>query len=382
MQYQLFTNFWLFILLAIGSNVQGLLSQVQDATNLDYLSQKPQQPVLKFPYASLADEDGIITIDSTELYNTIVNSTFTITNHYTLLYLTSSESEEGDFFEHRVLRKISNFVNKQYNHVNGNDGNDGTGDENDFENPLRMVFIKLVKENLPEVFDIDLQGRVESENLPIVLVYAPTVSSNQQDNKEPAFFNYLTNTFYKYAVTKDFQQSIGSINKEHYKFAEFLSTLANMLLKVDEEFDTEKFAKQFACALIVFVIFKKKIYPLLKDHFLHKILLILSLVAILVCCTGYSFVKMNQIVLLAHDDSGQIMWFSGGFRWQFGIEIFTVSGMYLLLAMLTYLLVYVSKTVETDSVHCISALALVTILVMTSQYLVSCFKIKYPDYMT
>ncbi|KAL6950049.1 hypothetical protein ACO0QE_000719 [Hanseniaspora vineae] len=330
-----------------------------------------QQPILKFPYASHADEDGIITIDSVELHKPL---------HFAIL--TSLESDEGDFFEHRVLRKVSNFVNKQYNHVSDQDKSTDNNDDSDFENPLRMVFIKLVKEELPEVFNIDLQGKVDSESLPIVLVYAPTVSASSGDNNEPAFFNYLTNTFYKYAVTKEFQQSIGSINKEHYKFADFLSQLANMLLKVDEEFDTEKFAKQFACALIVFVIFKKKIYPLLKDHFLHKIVLALSLVALLLCCTGYSFVKMNQIVLLAHDDKGQIMWFSGGFRWQFGIEMFTVSGMYLLLATLTYVLVFLSKTVDSDSARCISALVLVAMLVMASQYLVSCFRIKYPEYMT
>ena len=90
---------------------------------------------------------------------------------------------------------------------------------------------------------------------------------------------------------------------------------------------------------------------------------------------------MNNIPFLAKNEKGDVMFFSGGMGWQFGIEILTVTGMYFVMGGSVVAMIYISRVKALKPAMAnATSIALLALGFYMFAYFVSCFKIKEPGY--
>lgn len=212
------------------------------------------------------------------------------------------------------------------------------------------------------------------QNVPHLVVYPPLNIETQET--EP--FSWATGQFYQYELTPEHSGDV-------LHFGDFLAQVLNIYIEVDEDFDTQKFMHYFIGSTIFFVILKKVIWPMIKDRNIWKIVMMLLAFGIMLpSLTGYKFTQMNRIPLIARNGEGQIMYFSGGTGWQFGIEVFTVSLMYTGMGILFLGLIFLkSDSVQeqiNDKLDNFLTLAIGYALFYLFSYYISCFGIKSPGY--
>lgn len=301
-------------------------------------------------FISVRDSDGIVEVTD-ENYHQFSKG---LRDFFSVVFVTSdSPNRNGELCEvchafESNLRKVSNAMLEQLPEEKANS----------------VAFFKL---------DISRNDQFVEEfkisQLPICMVYPPR--SESTENGEG--FSWITSPFFQYQIT-------GESIKQPLHFADFLAKRANFVISVPNNFEYDKFIKSFALYVIIFVIFKKKLLPLIasKTRFFVGLL---SLAIIYISITGYQFTAMNHVVFLAANSEGDIMWFSGGMGYQFGIEILTVSAMYIAMATFFLLLLGIPKIGHLSNTQKnLLAIGICISLSYLYMYFVSCFKIKNPDY--
>lgn len=198
--------------------------------------------------------------------------------------------------------------------------------------------------------------------IPHILVFPPPSSDE---------FKWSVDPFYQYEIDQD---SPGDL----LHFGDFLAQVLNVHLEL-HDFDYAEFGKYFICFVIFFVFLKKVVVPRLSNAKKAGLMLI-SFAIILVSICGYKFTEINAIPFIARDDEGKIMYFSGGTGWQFGIEIFTVSMMYITMGGLALLLVYSVKMPVSARAKNLQGAILSCILFFAFSYYTKCYQVKAPDY--
>ncbi|SCV01415.1 LAMI_0G11342g1_1 [Lachancea mirantina] len=295
---------------------------------------------------ALRDYDGIIEVSESN-YEFLSRGA---RNFYSVLLITTTELTSNgrycdlcDGVEYNV-RKTSKAVRSQLS----------------AEIDAEIMFFKLDISQLPSfVNDMNLK------TIPHLLVYPPGV--NETD------FAWHTKPFFQFDVTP------GSI-KDPVRFADFLARICNIHIQIHRDFDANEFLQYFVPCLTIFYVFKKKILPLIsnKSKFFSGLF---AFGIIFLSITGYKFTQINEIPFLARNPEGQVMFFSGGMHWQFGIEIFTVSSMYLVMASsLVGIILVASVGKLNENLKNAFAVLLLGSLMYTFSYFQSCFLIKNPAY--
>lgn len=200
--------------------------------------------------------------------------------------------------------------------------------------------------------------------IPHVLVFPPPQKGEE--------FSWQKSAFYQY------EMSSNSV-KTPLHFADFLAKILKVYIGIKEDFEYKEFALYFAVCVIVFSLFKRKVLPLITNK--SKFFSMAFAFGILMpSITGYKFTQMNSIPFIARDPKGQIMYFSGGMGWQFGIEIFTVSMMYIAMGALTVFLIFSGKGKQDSRAKNVLNTALTCVVFYTFSYYIGCFQIKNPEY--
>ncbi|CCC71579.1 hypothetical protein NCAS_0H02690 [Naumovozyma castellii] len=292
---------------------------------------------------SLRDEDGIIKITD-ENYGLFRTG---VADFYNVLYVTMSQSNtagqvcEMCFDFEKTLRKVTSSILKQEPDANV------------------LFFIADVSDMSLIVDDLKLT------NVPHLVVYPPPTPDQE--------FSWSTSPFYQYELNVDNANDV-------MQFGDYLAKILRIYLRIQANFDYNEFVTYFVGFMAVFIIFKKLILPLITNKW-KSFCILVAFIILLPSITGYKFTEMNAIALIARDKDDKIMFFSGGMGWQFGIEVFTVSLMYIVMAGLVIALILSPrlKVLNTNTGAFLSVVLGSCLLYMFSYYL-SCFKIKNPYY--
>ncbi|QLL30756.1 hypothetical protein HG536_0A05710 [Torulaspora globosa] len=223
----------------------------------------------------------------------------------------------------------------------------------------KVLFLKVdVSENNKLVQDLGLT------TIPHVLIFPPP------EEGEP--FSWQKSAFYQY------EMSANSV-KTPLHFADFLAKVLKVYIGINEDFEYREFALYFAVFVVAFSLFKRKVLPLIPNK-AKFFCMLLSFGILMLSITGYKFTQMNSIPFIARDPKGQIMYFSGGMGWQFGIEIFTVSMMYIAMGALTVFLIVSPKSTQESNGASLRTTVIACVICYTFCYFIGCFKIKNPEY--
>lgn len=289
----------------------------------------------------LRDDSGIIRVTD-ENYNELSNG---IKDYFNVVFITTSKTNSQgvvcdvcDDFE-SVIRKVSLAILQQA------------------PNAKALFFSVDVSHNKKLIEEMGLT------TIPHVLIFPPP---------EAEGFRWSKSAFYQYTLTPENA-------RDPLSFADYLAKILKVYIKVDEDFNYKEFLVYFVACIIVFSFFKKMVLPKIQNKSKFFCMLI-SFGILLPSITGYKFTQMNSIPFIARDPAGNIMYFSGGMGWQFGIEIFTVSMMYLGMTGLTVTLIYLPNTAANVQVKGVLSAVLSCALFYIFSYFISCFEIKSPGY--
>ncbi|SCV03623.1 LAME_0H11914g1_1 [Lachancea meyersii CBS 8951] len=293
----------------------------------------------------LRDQDGLIEVTD-DNYDVLSKGSRPF---YSILYVTTSQTNSNgekcdlcDEFEANV-RKVSRAMLDQLSEEINQDA----------------FFFKLdVSHCKSFVQEMGLK------TIPHLLVYPP--------HPKDGNFSWTQNQFFQYKITAE-------TSKDPLKFAHYLAKILNVYIQMALDFDITEFSYYFVASLAAFYTFKKKILPRIsrKGMFFS---LCFSLAIILTSITGYKFTQMNNIPLIARNQDGRIMFFSGGMGWQFGIEILTVTGMYMWLGGSFVGMILLPRLKLRPVTFNVTAFTLLVFGAFGFVYFIECFRIKQPDY--
>lgn len=305
----------------------------------------------QFVFAQIECTDPIILRDSTNVVKVTEENYKTLSHgvkgYFNVLYITMKSQTNGEYdcpmcleFE-KVYRKVSNAVLNQ-------------------QSSSKVLFYIADVHDVPTIIkDLDLK------NVPHAVVYNPP-----EEGKE---FQWSLSPFYQYKLS---DKSLS----DNLHYANFIAQLLQISIKVDQDFDSNEFIIFLLIFVVIFVGIKKFILPMITNKAKASMVLI-SLSILLSSICGYKFTAINNIPLIARDDNGNIMFFSGSTHWQFGIEIFSISAMYIIMSGLTLALIFLQRLDKLDdSKRNASIIFLTFALIYTSQYFISCYYIKDPGY--
>lgn len=290
----------------------------------------------------MEDSNGIIRVTEAN-YDELSSGIF---DYYNILFITTSQSnKEG------LVCDMCNDFEPNYRKVS-------LATHQQAPNAKVLFYQADVSENPKLVKEIGLT------TIPHVLVFPPPKLGDQ--------FKWSKSAFYQYEMSS-------SGVKTPLHFGDFLAKILKVYIGIKEDFKYKEFAMYFVVCVILFSTFKLKVLPMIsnKAKFFCGLF---SLGILLPSITGYKFTQMNAIPFIARDSKGQIMYFSGGMGWQFGIEIFTVSAMYIGMGLATLTLIYLVRTGTEDRAKNLTMIILSTLLYFGFSYFLSCFRIKNPEY--
>lgn len=243
-----------------------------------------------------------------------------------------------------------------------------------FENTFREV-ARLAQNQHPDLKALYMISDVHNtrqlirdlmlQNVPHTVVYAP-----KQAGKS---FSWKDSQFYQY-------QMLDSEIENPLHFGDFLGKTLDIALEIKEDFNVQEFLTYFVVCTALFVFFKRIVLPRIPNKGLF-FSMILAFGILLPSITGYKFTQINGIPFIAKDGEGRIMYFSGGMGWQFGIEIASVSFMYVAMGVCVLLLIYWDKFVkDNDNARVLGSLFICSLLFFFFSYFINCFNIKHPGY--
>ncbi|CCF57543.1 hypothetical protein KAFR_0C05520 [Kazachstania africana CBS 2517] len=243
----------------------------------------------------------------------------------------------------------------------------------DFEKNYRRVS-KLIQQQAPDtpvtffmVDVIDVPGVVKDMNLtkvPHLVIYPP---SNDDDS-----FSWISSPFYQYPLT-------AQSTEEDLHYGNYLAKILGIHLEIDEPFKVQEFISYFCICILPFIVVKKLIMPYITNK--SKVAcMLLSFGILLASISGFKFTQMNGIPFIAKNDKNEIMYFSGGMGWQFGIEVFSVSLMYSIMAASSVFLILMHQYDLFGILKYPLSVLLASFLFYFFAYYISCFEIKSPGY--
>ncbi|SSD60372.1 uncharacterized protein SCODWIG_02133 [Saccharomycodes ludwigii] len=325
---------------------------------------------------------GVINIDSIEKYNLLLNNTNISPEYYTALLITKENNNEN------ICLNCQIFENEVYNPVNKI--------LNLYGYNSQVIFMKISSDSFTnsenyQIFHYDLENKIKT--VPKLFIFPPFLVPNNDTEIVMAGFDYKKNNFYEFPIPNTILDS----KSVKISLTDYIAKILQVFIEIplDEREQVSSFMVIFVTCLSIFVFFKKKIYPHVKSFIFRFIAMLASFLIIYGSITGYKFTVINKIPFIARNsDTGEIMWYSGGFSWQFGIEIFEVSGMYILMGLLVLTLIifpkfYTNSNKKTNSSGPSTLLLLLVLLgtiivcmalTLLMIYFNSCFKIKYPSY--
>ncbi|CAI4035461.1 hypothetical protein SMKI_13G1090 [Saccharomyces mikatae IFO 1815] len=293
----------------------------------------------------LQDETGIITVTA-ENYPLLSHG---VPDYFNILYITmrGTNSKGMDCqlchdFE-KTYHTVANVIRSQS------------------PQSLSLFFTVDVNEVPQLVKDLKLQ------NVPHLVVYPPAKNDKQTQ------FEWKMSPFYQYSLVPDNAD-------DTLQFGDFLAKILNISITVPQDFNVQEFVYYFVACMVIFIFIKKVILPKITNRW-KFFFMILSFGILLSSISGYKFVEMNRIPLIARDAKNRIMYFSGGSGWQFGVEIFSVSAMYIVMSALSVLLVCLPKiSWMSEMAKGLLASFLACVLFYFFSYFISCYLIKNPGY--
>lgn len=294
----------------------------------------------------LRDKNGIIKVTE-QNYPLLSKSA---RNFYSILYITKSQVSFKEFscdickkFE-PTWTKVSRTFLEQL--------------PSDLSNRV-FFFIADITENPQLVYELNLT------NVPHCLIYLP------EENDES--FQWSSYPFYNFEITDE-------NSNDPIIFGNFMAKLLNVYIEIDQDFIVNDFIRNFFIFVFIFIILKKKVLTKIKRKGLFFSCLF-SLFILMISITGYKFTSMNNIPFIAYNDKHEIMFFAGTFNWQFGIEILTVSSMYLFMSIGITTLILLPKYKSMSSlIVCLILICINISIFQMYSYFISCFTIKYPEY--
>lgn len=289
----------------------------------------------------LRDETGIITItdeNSSQLSHGVAD-------YFTAVFITTSKpNSQGircdicDDFE-PILRKVSVAISQQAPNT-------------------QILFIKA-----DVTYNKQLIKELNLTTIPHVLIFPPPSSDD---------FHWRNSAFYQYELKKEHRN-------DALHFANYLAQILKIFISIDQEFQYAEFLKYFVLCIFAFTFLKRVVFPKItnKPKFAS---VTLSLGILLASITGYKFTQINSVPFIARNPKGIIMYFSGGMGWQFGIEILSVSAMYIVMGSLICAIIYIPKFNLDPRLRLVGAPLCSCALFYTFSYFISCFEIKSPGY--
>ncbi|KAH7593383.1 OST3 / OST6 family, transporter family [Nakaseomyces glabratus] len=292
----------------------------------------------------LKDEDGIIAVTDAN-YAQISKG---LEDYYIVLFITMrSTNDEGV-----ALCKICLDFEDNYRNV-------VRLFQSQFPDKKVYFFSSDVQETRQIVRDMDLK------NVPHAVVYPP--------KKDGEVYSWAKTPFYKYELV-DKEVS----NPLH--FGSFLGKIMEVEITIPQEFDVQEFLTYFVICTAIFVVLKRVVLPIVGNKGL-LFSIVLAFGILLPSIAGFKFTQINGIPFIARDGKGNIMFFSGGTGWQFGIEVVTVSAMYVAMSIVVTLLVYWKKLCkDNDNANVLGSLFCACLMFFFGSYYISCYKIKQPEY--
>ncbi|GAV54061.1 hypothetical protein ZYGR_0AK05630 [Zygosaccharomyces rouxii] len=219
-----------------------------------------------------------------------------------------------------------------------------------------LMFEADVTENQKLLKDMNLNS------IPHVLIFPPPTSKS---------FKWSVDPFYQYPVSPDNEKRV-------LHFGNFLAQVLDVHLEISD-FDYGEFYKYFIASVVLFIFIKKQVLPRVPN-FRKWSTVVVSFIILLTSICGYKFTEINAIPFIARDGNGKIMYFSGGMGWQFGIEIFVVSLMYVGMAALAITLIFTPRFPFGARAQNVQGAVLSCLLFFAFSYYTQCYKIKFPDY--
>lgn len=203
-------------------------------------------------------------------------------------------------------------------------------------------------------------------HVPHVVVYPPP---QKQDNGK---FAWGKSAFYQYEFEKHGNNIL-------LHFGDFMGKTLQLPIRLQGDFDVKQFFTYFVITLVIIVALKRLVLP----HFSNKAKVSCAVIAFFIVfpsITGYKFTEINGIPFIARDKDGNIMYFSGGTNWQFGIEIFLISMLYIMMAFFTLGLIAINyMSLSSKQTNLLSSL-MACALFYTFAYYISCYDVKSPGY--
>ncbi|QLG72809.1 hypothetical protein HG535_0D05180 [Zygotorulaspora mrakii] len=289
----------------------------------------------------LKDFSGVITVTE-DNYEELSRG---VPNYFMALFITTSRPvKEGvrcvicDDFE-PILRKVAVTISKQAPHA-------------------QILFLKA-----DVAFNKLLVKDLKISSIPHMLIFPPPV-----DDK----FQWKSSSFYQYELKEE-------RIRDALHFGDFLAKILKVFIKVDQKFEYQEFFSYFIACIVIFSIFKRVVLPKIpnKPKFFS---MLVSLLILLLSITGLKFTQINSVPFIARDPKGNIMYFSGGTGWQFGIEILSVSAMYIVMGVLFCMMLYIHSFSMNDRLRWVLSAVCSCLLFYLCSYYVSCFDIKSPGY--
>lgn len=267
-----------------------------------------------------------------------------IKDHYTILFITISDDNPMDI-QCDICHELESALSTVF----------GLARKQAPATKILMFEVDIV-ENSKLLKDMNLNS------IPHVLIYPPPTSES---------FKWSVDPFYQYPVSPDNEKRI-------LHFGDFLAQVLDVHLEISD-FDYSEFSKYFIASVALFVFIKKQIVPRVT-HFRKWATVFVSFVILLTSIGGYKFTEINAIPFIARDGDGKIMYFSGGTGWQFGIEIFAVAAMYVVMGALVVILILSPKLPFSSRAQNIQGAVLSCFLFFAFSYYTKCYKIKFPEY--
>ncbi|AMD21633.1 HFL223Wp [Eremothecium sinecaudum] len=240
-------------------------------------------------------------------------------------------------------------------------------------NKVAWTFTHTVPEKLQfkfVFFEVDVSANpslvkdLSLTTMPHCIVYQP---GREQD------FAWNTSGFYEYALTPETAVDV-------VKFANFIAKTVSVWVKVKMDFQNDVFLSYFIAVLVGILTIKKVILPRVKNKG-RFFCCMFSILAMVLSITGFKFTQMNAIPFIAKDADGGIMYFAGSSAWQFGIEIFSVSLMYLGMGLCVLIMIFaMGQDHISHKMKIITACIMNMALFCLFAYFLSCYKLKVHNY--
>ncbi|KAH3676091.1 hypothetical protein WICMUC_002388 [Wickerhamomyces mucosus] len=219
----------------------------------------------------------------------------------------------------------------------------------------KIVFAKVdFEKNKPFFKELGLT------HIPKLWILPPTEDSNSNASNQP---------HYEYTIS---EQSLDPLN-----LGDYIAKLLHITVKIDTDFEVSEFLGYFLFTFSIVLIFKKLV---IQKYPKYKLFQLISVALILLFISGYMFTVIRGIPLISKDAKGEIMYFSGGTHWQFGLETFLIASIYSALISGIVVLVQILPKLENEIKKNVLIICVNIGMIYLLSYFISIYLIKDGSY--